>query len=98
MLAFEGEMMESITRGDGEQKVLLAKAATLCGGLDNLAYVLDARTEDLCKWIAGAEPVPDAVIREALVVVSSIRNLPEAGPRGEGLVGATGIEPVAPSV
>lgn len=81
MLPFEGEMMEgSITKGEGEQKVLLAKAATLCGSLDNLAYVLDTRTEDLCKWIAGAEPVPDAVMREALIVLSSIRNLREAGP------------------
>jgi hypothetical protein len=92
MLSFEEELMEaSITKGESEHKVLLAKAATLCGGLDNLAYVLDTRTEDLCRWIAGAEPVPDAVMREALVVVSSIRI---AG----GLVGATGIEPVAPSV
>ena len=85
-------MQESITKGEGEHKVLLAKAASLCGGLDNLAYVLDTRTEDLCKWIAGAEPVPDAVMREALVVVASIRTLPAL------LVGATGIEPVAPSV
>ena len=96
-------MAGSVTKGAGEQKMLLAKAASLCGGLSNLAYVLDTRTEDLCKWIAGAEPVPDTVMGEALVVVSSIRNLPEAGPgstreRAEGLVGATGIEPVAPSV
>ena len=86
-------MEGSTTKGEGERKVLLAKAATLCGGLDNLAYVLDTRTENLCKWIAGAEPVPDAVVREALVVVSSIRNSISGG-----LVGATGIEPVAPSV
>jgi hypothetical protein len=90
MLPFEGKMMQG--SGECEQKVLLAKAAWLCGGLDNLAYVLDKRTEDLCKWIAGAEPVPEAVLREALVVVSSIRN-PTAL-----LVGATGTEPVAPSV
>ena len=89
MLPFEGEMMQE---SEGEQKVLLAKAAWLCGGLDNLAYVLDQRTEDLCKWIAGAEPVPDAVMREVFVVVSSIRNPTVL------LVGATGIEPVAPSV
>ena len=89
MLPFEGEMMQE---SEGEQKVLLAKAAWLCGGLDNLAYVLDKRTEDLCKWIAGAEPVPDAVMREVFVVVSSIRNPTVL------LVGATGIEPVAPSV
>ena len=78
----------SITKSEGEQKVLLAKAATLCGGLDNLAYVLDTRSEDLCKWIAGTEPVPDAVMREALVVVSSIRNPLEADlphERAEGL-------------
>jgi len=80
------------TKGECAQKVLLAKAAALCGGLDNLAYVLEARTEDLCRWIAGAETVPDAVMREAFVVVSSIRDLPEAGrepthERAEGLPG-----------
>jgi len=67
------------TKGEHAPQALLAKAAALCGGLDNLAYVLDTRTEDLCRWIAGAETVPDAVMREAFVVVSSIRDLSEAG-------------------
>jgi hypothetical protein len=78
MLGFGGAMEDSI-KGECPQKVLLAKAARLCGGLNNLAYVLDARTEDLYRWIAGAEPVPDAVMREAGVVMSSIRNLTESG-------------------
>jgi hypothetical protein len=83
-------MEGSNTKGECAQKALLAKAAALCGGLDNLAYVLNTRAEDLWRWIAGAEPVPDAVMREALVVVSSIRNLAEPGPgpaheRAEGL-------------
>jgi hypothetical protein len=74
-----GEMVEEVTKGDCGQKAILAKAAALCGGLDNLAYVLDARREDLCRWIAGVDTVPDAVMREAFVVLSSIRNLPASG-------------------
>jgi hypothetical protein len=66
----------SVTKGDCGQKAIMAKAAALCGGLDNLAYVLEARREDLCRWIAGVDTVPDAVMREAFVVVSSIRNAP----------------------
>jgi hypothetical protein len=73
MLPFGGVVEESVTKGDCGQKAVLAKAAVLCGGLENLAYVLDARSEDLCRWIAGVDTVPDAVIREAFVVVSSIR-------------------------
>ena len=67
-------MEGTITTGQYQQKALLAKAAALCGGVDNLAYVLDARAEDLCRWIAGADNVPDAVLREASVVLASIRN------------------------
>jgi len=86
-------MQESITKGQCGQRELLAKAAALCGGLKNLAYVLDTRAEDLWRWIAGAEPVPDAVMREALVAVSSIRNVaePDPGPthdRAQGLLQA----------
>jgi hypothetical protein len=83
-------MEESVTNGEGGHRALLVKAAALCGGLDNLAYVLDTRTEDLFLWIVGAETIPDGVMREAFVVVSSIRSLPEAEPgptheRAEGL-------------
>jgi len=67
-------MDDSITKGKCAEKALLAKAAALCGGINNLAYVLDTRTEDLCRWIAGAETVPHVVMREAFVVVSSIRH------------------------
>lgn len=79
-------MRESITNGECGHRELLAKAAALCGGINNLAYVLDARAENLWRWIAGAEPVPDAVMREALVVVSSIRKLaePSSGPTPAG--------------
>jgi len=65
-----------ITKGKSGQKIVLAKAAALCGGLDNLAYVLDARPNDLCRWIVGMEAVPEAVMREALVVLASIRSHP----------------------
>lgn len=54
-------------------EVVLAKAVELCGGLDNLAYVLERPTEELCKWITGAEAVPAEVMREALILVSAIR-------------------------
>ena len=66
-------MQAATTNSASGQTALLTKAAALCGGLDGLAYVLEARTEDLCRWIVGAERIPDAVMREALVVVASIR-------------------------
>lgn len=54
-------------------EVVLAKAIDLCGGLDNLAYVLDRRVEELCRWIAGTETVPEDVMREAVVLITSVR-------------------------
>lgn len=53
--------------------VVIEKAADLCGGPSNLAYVLESTTEDVCNWITGAVPAPDRTVREALTVISCIR-------------------------
>ena len=50
---------------------LILEAAEACFGLDNLARVLGRSSEDICRWIAGAEPVPQDALEEASRVLSS---------------------------
>jgi hypothetical protein len=72
MLQTAGGIM-TFTQSQYAHEVVLGKAVDVCGGLTNLAYVLDRTREDLCRWIAGVEPIPDDVMREVLTVVSCIQ-------------------------
>ena len=51
----------------------MAKAADVCGGPGNLAYVLESSIEDVCGWISGIAPTPEVILREALTVITCIR-------------------------
>lgn len=54
-------------------EIVMAKAAEVCGGPGNLAYVLQSSIDDVCRWISGDVPTPDMILREALTVVTCIR-------------------------
>ena len=66
-------MAAPLTQADEPQDAVLAKAAELCGGLSELAYVLDKPIQDILRWMGGAEKAPEDVLREAFTIISSIR-------------------------
>jgi succinate dehydrogenase flavin-adding protein (antitoxin of CptAB toxin-antitoxin module) len=51
---------------------VIAQAADICGGPDNLAYILETNREDVWRWLRGERP-PETVFKAAITVISNIR-------------------------
>jgi hypothetical protein len=46
-------------------RTLLRRIASLVGGVDQLAGLLQVRSPQLVLWLEGVEPVPDAIFLKA---------------------------------
>jgi hypothetical protein len=51
---------------------LILEAAYVSAGIENLAQLLGRATEDLYRWIAGAEPVSDDTLEQISRMVLSL--------------------------